>query len=317
MAVARVGDPAPSPPPLRSEDEIVARWRGSDPVVSCLCHTYNQVGFIGDALRGMLGQRTDFPFEIVVHDDASSDGTTDVVRDFAARYPRVVRPIFQSVNQYAVSKPIAFTLPAARGEFVAWCEGDDYWMDPLKLERQVALLRGDAAAVLCHHDALTVEGGTVTAAHCVPAPSRADLGPDALQRGLSVPTATWLFRRAALTLDFLPYCRTPVTQDWFVLSVLGLRGGARFAAGIEPSVYRVHPGGVWSTRPVDERRIIKAQTHYWLHLYHRERSGATEAADHLLERALVILAGGPTPLLKASWRSLSAALGHRFRARAG
>jgi glycosyltransferase involved in cell wall biosynthesis len=299
VSVPAVGDPAPAPPPLRSEDEIVARWQGGDPVVTCICNTYNHVGFIGDALRGMLGQVTGFPFEIIVHDDASTDGTADVVRDFAARYPRIVRPVFQSVNQYAVTKPITFTLPLARGEFLAWCEGDDYWLDPHKLERQVGRLRADRDAVLSHHDVLVIEDGLVIAGPDPRSPS--DLSSSELRRGRFVPVCSWLFRRAALNLDFLPYCRTPVNGDKFILSALGLHGGSAFASDVGPAVYRHHSGGVWSSRSLRQRRIIMARNYYWLYRYHRERTGEADVARFFLTRLVKVLVGTPPKVLRVAW----------------
>jgi glycosyltransferase involved in cell wall biosynthesis len=297
-----VGDPAPAPPPLRGEDEIVSGWPDGPPAVSCVCHTYNHAPFIEDALRGMLGQVTSFPFEVILHDDASGDGTADVVRDFAARYPRIVRPILQSKNQYAVRKPSSFTLPAARGEFVAWCEGDDYWVDPRKLERQVARLRADPGAVMSHHDAVRIEDGRVLAPSMSPRWYHVDLSSRELQEGPPLPTPSWFFRRAGLpSLDFLDYCRTPVSQDKFFLSVLGLRGGSAFASDVRPAAYRHHGGGVWTTQSRDQRRITAAQTCYWLHLYHRDRSGARGLADHFLAMSVKRLAGSPASGVMAAW----------------
>jgi glycosyltransferase involved in cell wall biosynthesis len=95
-----------------------------------------------NALRGFIGQVTTFPFEIIVRDDASSDGTSDIVREYAARYPNIIRSVLEKENQYSKgvrATPVLVNL--ARGQYVALCEGDDYWITSDKLEKQVQLLR--------------------------------------------------------------------------------------------------------------------------------------------------------------------------------
>lgn len=113
------------------------------PLVSISCITYNHAGFIRDALEGFMMQKTSFPFEILIHDDASTDGTVDIIREFDKRYPGMIFPVFQEVNQR--SKGIRgmssrFNFPRARGKYIALCEGDDYWTDPEKLQRQIDFL---------------------------------------------------------------------------------------------------------------------------------------------------------------------------------
>ena len=108
------------------------------PKVSIICITYNHVNFIRDCLDGFIMQKTDFPFEVLIHDDASNDGTTDIVREYAEKYPEVFVPFYEEENQFGKTdfcRDILF--PKIRGEFVAVCEGDDFWTDELKLQKQV------------------------------------------------------------------------------------------------------------------------------------------------------------------------------------
>lgn len=108
-------------------------------VVTVFCITYNHEKFIRQALEGMVMQKTNFPFEVLVHDDASTDGTADIIREFEARYPEIIRPIYQTENQYSQGKRICedIMLPRTKGKYIALCEGDDVWTDPLKLQKQV------------------------------------------------------------------------------------------------------------------------------------------------------------------------------------
>ena len=123
--------------------------------VSVVCLAYNHASYIRDALEGFLSQVTGFPFEVIVHDDASTDGTAGIIRDYSERFPDIIRPVFQKENQYSKGIPIArdFIFPMVRGDYVALCEGDDYWTDPLKLRKQVEALENHPDADICTHRA--------------------------------------------------------------------------------------------------------------------------------------------------------------------
>lgn len=113
------------------------------PLISICCITYNHIAYIRQCLDGFLMQRTTFPYEIIINDDCSTDGTTDVIREYVTKYPEIIRPIYHDENQY--SKGVrgmfaTFCFPKAKGKYIAMCEGDDYWTDPLKLQRQVVFL---------------------------------------------------------------------------------------------------------------------------------------------------------------------------------
>jgi len=123
----------------------IANYEGCQyelPLVSILCITFNHIDFIKETLDGFLIQQTSFPVEIIVHDDASTDGTTEIIKEYEVKYPHIIKPIYQTVNQYSKRIDIGkeFIFPLARGKYVAYCEGDDYWTDPLKLQKQVSFL---------------------------------------------------------------------------------------------------------------------------------------------------------------------------------
>ncbi len=124
----------------------------AQPKVSVICLVYNMKDYLAQALDSILMQKTDFPFEILVHDDVSTDGSTDIVREYAAKYPDIIVPIIQTENQYS-KKDVLITrdiiLPAARGKYSAYCEGDDYWTDPLKLQKQYDFMEAHPDYSLC------------------------------------------------------------------------------------------------------------------------------------------------------------------------
>ncbi|MBQ1636007.1 MAG: glycosyltransferase family 2 protein, partial [Bacteroidales bacterium] len=131
-------------------------------MVTVICLAYNHGPYIRDALEGFVMQKTAFPFEVIVHDDASTDDTPRIIREYASRYPDIIRPVFQTENQYSKGVPISqtFLFPLVKGRYVALCEGDDYWTDPLKLSRQVEALEANPGVDICTHKVLKTKNGS-------------------------------------------------------------------------------------------------------------------------------------------------------------
>ena len=124
--------------------------------VTVVCTAYNHEAYLRDALEGFVSQETDFPFEVLVNDDASTDGTAAILREYAAKYPDIIRPFYQEKNLYSQGVNIydAVFYPVARGEYIAACEGDDRWTDPHKLQLQVDFLDAHPEYSACVHNTL-------------------------------------------------------------------------------------------------------------------------------------------------------------------
>lgn len=124
-----------------------------DVLVSICCITYNHAPYIRQCLDGFIMQKTNFKYEILIHDDASTDGTADIIREYEAKYPDIFKPIYQTENQYSKGKNISATYnwPRAIGKYIAQCEGDDYWTDPLKLQKQVDYMEANPEFSMCFH----------------------------------------------------------------------------------------------------------------------------------------------------------------------
>lgn len=128
------------------------------PVVSACIITFNQRPYIERCLDGALAQRTTFPIEIVVYDDCSTDGTREICREYQRRHPERIRLILPAENQYSQGvRTSLLAFEPARGEFLALCEGDDYWCDPGKLQIQAELLQSRNHLSAVHHKVLYVD----------------------------------------------------------------------------------------------------------------------------------------------------------------
>ena len=123
-------------------------------MVSVLCTAYNHEKYLREALDSMVNQETDFAYEILVSDDVSTDSTPNIIRDYAARYPDKIRPFLLTENLYSQGRDVYYEVffPAARGKYTAFCEGDDFWTDPTKLQRQVDFLEAHPDYTACVHN---------------------------------------------------------------------------------------------------------------------------------------------------------------------
>lgn len=124
-------------------------------MVTIRCITYNHEPYIRQCLEGFVMQRTNFRFEAIVHDDASTDGTAGIIREYAEKYPDIIKPIYETENQYSKGGfPLLQKImnDYTHGKYVSFCEGDDYWIDPLKLQKQVDFLEAHPNYGMCYTD---------------------------------------------------------------------------------------------------------------------------------------------------------------------
>ena len=123
------------------------------PTVTICCITYKHEKYIRECLNGFIMQKTNFPFEVIVHDDASPDKTADIVREYEAKYPDIIKPIYQTQNQRSLGKKVSLTYvyPKVRSKYIAICEGDDFWCDPNKLQMQYDFMEAHPDYSLCMH----------------------------------------------------------------------------------------------------------------------------------------------------------------------
>lgn len=213
------------------------------PDVSIVCITYNHETYIGDALRSFLEQRQDgFRFEIIVADDASTDGTPEIVAQFCEPYPELMFPILRQHN-VGIQRNLLDAMTKARGRYIALCEGDDYWIDSSKVVKQVRLLDADPSASLCFHPTrVTFAGNSESDSVWPKLDNAANFSVERLIMANYIPTNSVMYRnlgdyRSLVVGDVLPLDR--------LLHLMHAMSGRILFVDEVMSVYRRHPGGVW------------------------------------------------------------------------
>lgn len=241
----------------------------NDVVVSICCLAYNHAPYIRECLEGFLMQRVNFPFEVLIHDDASTDGTADIIREYQEKYPDIIKPVIQKENQY--SKGVRnisakYNFSRAKGRYIAMCEGDDYWTDPLKLQKQVDFLEVNSDFFACfHHRKIKKKDGVVVSARIKKKDFTKDttlIGGDIIQT--SIQTLSLMLRN-----DLNEYINLSAKNilggDVLLRSFISTKGKVRYLH-FQGGVYRKHDGGVFSSlKRLDalyksiETRLIIAQ----------------------------------------------------------
>jgi glycosyltransferase involved in cell wall biosynthesis len=271
----------------RTEDEIISGWQDQgSPLVTVCCTTYNHEDFIREAIDSFLIQETEFPFEIIVHDDASTDGTAAIVLEYAQRYPRLIRTIIQKENQFSKAALInpRFVFPAAKGKYLAICEGDDYWTDNRKLQKQVMFLEKNPDYVITYSDCQPFdENGVID--HDFGG-AREDLSAKQLKKATPIFTLTTCFRNVIHEVP--PDLMSARYSDFVIRSLLGHHGKGKYLADVSPSAYRVHERGVHSMKDDNERAVMQLITISALYAYY-VRIGDDEIARFFKSRMFITL----------------------------
>lgn len=217
-----------------------------EPLVSILCLTYNHAGFISQAIEGFLMQKTNFVFEVLIHDDASTDGTSDIIREYEKKYPEIIKPIYQTENQFSKGVKISLTYqyPRAKGKYIAFCEGDDYWTDQYKLQKQVDFLENNPDFSMCFSDVNIISNNSNNySTREIISRRNVFTISDLLKYGNFMHTATVVFRN---NFDKMMPINS-ITGDYFLHLHNASFGKIKFIDEVMVT-YRVHEGGFFSQR---------------------------------------------------------------------
>lgn len=229
-------------------------------IVSVCCLTFNHSKFITECLDGILMQQCSFKFEILIHDDASTDGTREIVEAHQKKYPEIIKPYFQKENQW--SKGVRgmnfhFNFSRAKGKFIAVCEGDDFWTDPLKLQTQVMFLIDNPAYTMIFHNANLLIDDKIDINQAFSKIENRDYSQIEVFKNWIVPTASMCFKKEVI--EDSNYVAMHSEKDLIygdnILLVTSAHIGKLRGISDIMSVYRKHSAGVSYT--VD-RKVVEA-----------------------------------------------------------
>ena len=214
--------------------------------VSVICMTYNHVNFIRQTLDGFIMQKTNFPFEVIIHDDASTDGTADIIREYAKKYPDIIKPVLQKENQWKLGKSIPhnYIYPKIKGEYVAVCDGDDYWTDPNKLQKQSDFLDKHPDYSICFHPVQVFFENNSKQEYIFPGHVK-KCNIETLMKANFIPNSAVMYRWCLIGKDTRKFWPDyPIYPgDWWLHLVHAKRGKIKFMPKIMAR-YRRHDGGV-------------------------------------------------------------------------
>ena len=237
------------------------------PLVAIHCLVYNHEPYLYDCLEGFVMQQTNFPFVAIVHDDASTDNSAAIIREYEEKYPDIIKPIYETENQYSkhdgsLGRVMNAAIEATGAKYVAMCEGDDYWTDPLKLQKQVDFMEANPEYSMCFHGAeIKNETDTKIITTCQNIEDKEYFTNDIFP-GWVVPTASVVYRRSMVD-GFPPLKQT----NWMkygdiVLFLKCTHTGRVWGMKDKMSVYRMTNNGVVISQSLDPKSEEKICNHY-------------------------------------------------------
>lgn len=233
------------------------------PLVSIRCLVYNHEDYIRDTLEGFVNQKTSFKFEAIVHDDASTDRSQSIIKEYADKYPDIIKPILEVENQYSKHDGSLRNIvnSACKGKYYAYCEGDDYWKDPYKLQKQIDFLERHPQYSMCCTNASILSGDKELDW------KRFDETCDiSIERMISgggslISTCTQVYRKEVIeTYDKLDFCLRCAVGD-YPLQILSTLLGKVHYIHEKTSVYRYQAKGSWTIK--SQRTPILKQLDGW------------------------------------------------------
>lgn len=232
-------------------------------MVSIKCLAYNHGKFIRETLEGFVMQKTNFRFEAIVHDDASTDNTAKIIREYAEKYPDIIKPIYENENQYSKKDDSLTRIMhnACKGKYIAICEGDDYWTDPYKLQKQVDFLESHPEYVICFHRYQKFYQNTCFLGSVYPENFINDFSFDLnyyiYREDWVTQPLTCIYLASAFDLNY--YLKFKNRKDLIFFYVL-LKKGKGMLLSDCMGVYRIHQEGVWSGLSSSDQFVSELQT---------------------------------------------------------
>ena len=220
------------------------------PLVTIRCTVFNHENYLRQCLDGFVNQRTDFRFEAFVHDDASTDGSKSIIEEYAARFPDIIKPLYESENLFSKHdgsfRRATYDSKVLKGKYIALCEGDDFWTDPHKLQKQVDFLESHPDyTMVCSRATLfsSRKGQYVGENYCQEKDGTLAIKDIVNRSGLFIPTCTIVFRKSLLD-NYPDYCKRCVVGD-YPLQIYAAMNGKVYYFNDIMATYRVENQGSW------------------------------------------------------------------------
>lgn len=255
----------------------------SNPQVSVCVQTYQHSQFIKDCLESILMQKHNFTYEILIGEDASTDGTRNICKEYADRYPDKIRLFLhhRENNICILGTPTGrfnqlYNFYSARGEFIAICDGDDYWTDPEKLQKQFDFMTQNDRYAICGHDAYIINGTKVVTESKLPEALKRDFNSVEVQKGIFILSLSAFFKNVG---QYPPECLRVINFDTLIFTYLGKFGAYKYMDYIKPAAYRQHQGGIWSSKKRDWQELSELNTFFWISKYFK-RINQRELQDY-------------------------------------
>jgi glycosyltransferase involved in cell wall biosynthesis len=221
------------------------------PLVSICTVAFNHENYIEKMIQSILNQKTNFDYELLIHDDASLDATTDIIKKYTIKYPNIIKPIFQKENQFSqgIRPNIEYNIPRAEGKYLAFCDGDDYWCDPLKLQKQIDFLETNLEFSGCTHNTKISRERVENKSEeelVVYNPQKDIYTIEDFTKGEAYfHTTAYIFRFNENKKNYILELSKQIRGDWFRSILFASFGPIKYLDEVM-SVYRIHDKGIWS-----------------------------------------------------------------------
>jgi len=241
------------------------------PLVSICCITYNHVPFIRQCLDGFIIQKTNFPIEVLINDDASTDGTTNIIKEYEKKYPDIIKPTYQIENQYSkgISSLKENIFPHIQGKYIALCEGDDYWIDENKLQKQVDFMEANEDFSICFHNVKVYDENErkfIDLYQVPEIPEITNIKNLATTNYIHTPSVLYRNNNQAINDYYnLPFL---VMEDYILHMLFAKYGKIRKLLDVM-CAYRMHQYDIWSVKPDEHNTQILLKALASLIFYYR------------------------------------------------
>ena len=269
----------------RTEAEVMKNWKGdiSSPLVSICTRTYNLEKYVAEALDSFLMQETDFPFEIVIDDDCSIDGTVEIIKKYKEKFPNIINTNFLEKN-IGLRRNLIKKMQRAKGKYIAPCDGDDYWTDPLNIQKHVDFLEENKEYVVTYSSMERIfEEGTRKRTFNWNTQDRESL--EIQKEFIGTGICAVCFRNVDIIKDYPFEHHCAPIDDNFLGSMLGAYGKGKFLKNIKAAIYRQHDCGDYSSKTIYNKAVMYEQNYFALYMYYL-RIGDRPLSDYFYKKVM-------------------------------